>query len=285
MGEVRIVTDHAEWDSFVESSPQGTIFSTARWMDLFNKSYQIWGYYKGDTLYGGAANFDEPQPLTPFQGVLVRPMPDMKYATMMSLHNEVATELLEYLPLEFFNHYTFCDMRPFKWDGLRCAINYTYVVSLSSLTQLWTELEKSTRYEINRCSKNGISLVYLGTDTAMFDKMYNETFDNKGLDRPVATKLIQSIFANLDAECLVAFKDERPSSAVVTVRDRKRAYYILGASNHENTSAFTLWQAFHSLASRGVKEIDLVGCNDQKIGLFKRGFGGKLRPYYGVRDV
>jgi hypothetical protein len=65
--------------------------------------------------------------------------------------------------------------------------------------------------------------------------------------------------------------------------DTKRAYYIFGASNPEKigdgASSLTLWTAFENLSPR-FKEIDMVGANDYKIALFKRGFGGRLVPYF-----
>ena len=57
MADIRRV-QRDEWDSFVESSPQGTIFSKSIWLDLFDADYNIWGYYKNNNLLGGTANFE-----------------------------------------------------------------------------------------------------------------------------------------------------------------------------------------------------------------------------------
>src|SRR3990167_5464714 len=149
---VRPISDPVEWDEFVAQSPQGTVFSTSKWLNLFDRPYHIYGYYHGHNLIGGMANFDSPAPITPFQGILVKDI-EMKYARGLSLYNEVATALLPFAPKEFYNHWTFPDIRPFKWAGWKCDVRYTFVVDLTDMNALWDGLEKQTLYEITHARK------------------------------------------------------------------------------------------------------------------------------------
>ena len=80
------------------------------------------------------------------------------------------------------------------------------------------------------------------------------------------------MFKNLDSELWVASDN---SAAVILINDEHRSYYILGASTGNSTSSSVLWEAI-----KDKQEVDLVGCNDKKIALFKKGFGGELKPYY-----
>lgn len=283
METVKEITDLTYWDEFVEQSPQGTVFSSSKWLRLFG-GYHIYGCYKGGEMLGGAANFDELTPLTPYQGVLVKPQGDMKYATYCSLTNELSEALIPYLPQKFYNHWSFQDVRPFKWQGWTCDIRYTYVVDLTDMDVLWQGLEKQTRYEVNHARK--FYDVWLTPEIRAFDRLYSETFKRKGLERPVNSELIHKLAWNFNPDIFFAGDADGVASMAVFLDDSKRAYYILGASGGEgHTSSLTLWRAFEKLSKIGCKEVEMVGCNDKDIGLFKRGFGGTLTPYYGVRRV
>lgn len=281
MQEVREITDYKEWDTFVDNSPQGTIFSTTEWMQLYDVPWKVWGYYKNSNLVGGICSFEKPQPLTPFQGILTIPTPDMKYANIISLQNEVATALLYVVPQEFTNHYMYPDIRPFLWNGFSASVRYTYVVDITNLSQLWANLEKSTRYDITRAQRSHIVL-NKGIEGGFF-LLYTETFKRKGLDVPVSESLIKKIYKiGMGYSAFDAQSKELLASAIV-IFDKKRAYYILAASAVSSVPSLLLWEIFKDVASMGYKEMDLVGCNDQNIALYKRGFGGKLMPYYNVR--
>ena len=277
---VKEITDPEEWDEFVENSQQGTIFSSMKWLRLFG-NYHIYGCYKGGILLGGMANFDELTPLTPYQGILVRDMPEMKYANYCSLVGEVTESLIPYAPKQFYNHWSFQDVRPFKWNGWSCDIRYTYVVDLTNLDAVWEGLEKQTRYEVVHARKFYDS--WITPDIDVFNILYSETFKRKGVERPVDSDLVRKLNWVCNAIVFCSCTVDTVGSMAVFIEDSKRAYYILGASGEGHTSSLTLWHAFERLAKAGIKEIDLVGCNSEKIGLFKRGFGGKLTPYYGVK--
>ena len=179
MQEVKQITDLDIWDAFVASSPQGSVFSTAKWLQLYSAPWKIYGYYKNNNLVGGIGTFENLQPLTPFQGILTIPTPDIKYANIISLQNEVANQLLDVVPQEFSNHYNFPDIRPFLWAGFSARVKYTYVVDLGNLAQLWADLEKSTRYDITRAQRS--QLVFSrGFENGFFD-LYTQTFRRKGL--------------------------------------------------------------------------------------------------------
>lgn len=294
-------SEYEQWDTFVESSAQGTIFCTTTWLKIYQAPFKLYGYYSGDKLIGGLSVFEQGSsclsggprtPLTPFQGIIVYDIPGAKYANIIAFHDEVTTTLIEtleqtYTDIEVANHFSCIDIRPFIWAGYNQSVRYTYIVDLSNMDRLWGEMEKDTRYEINKARRSEI-IVKKQSDVTVFDKLYTLTFERKGLERPVSTDFICRLYSALKDKERVAIyvaegKDGTPSATVFVMWDTKRAYYILGASNPEKigdgASSLTLWTAFEDLSSR-FKEIDLVGANDYNIALFKRGFGGKLIPYF-----
>jgi len=192
----------------------------------------------------------------------------MKYTSQISLSNEIVSALVPYCPQEFYNHYTFTDIRPFKWAGYDCNVRYTYVVDENITKEL---LEKQTRYEINRYESGFIEG---GID--LFDDFYGNTFLRKGIARTASSELIRRLYHVIPNHLYMT-----EDAGVIMIRDSKRSYYILGASRDGGSSAFCLWEA---IKAEG-REVDLVGCNDYNIHLFKRGFSGKLMAYYGVTNV
>ncbi len=270
--EVRQVQSYDEWDEFVARSEQGTIFSSTTWLELMGQPYQIWGYYKGNNLIGGMANFDEPAPLTPFQGILVEPT-NSKYVTEMSRHQEVAKALIPYCPDTFCNHYTFPDIRPFKWAGWNADVKYTYVVDLRDAGKLQDSLDRQTRYDINNVDSRPIPC-----SLADFYDLYYTTFMRKGLIPTASFLIVMRIYEQLGKDVTIL---DNGKAAVFAIRDSKRSYYIMGASAGKEGSARAVWSMMYA---EGIvrPEIDLVGCNDELIARFKSGFAGKLMPYYEV---
>jgi len=285
---VREITDLNQWDSFVEKSPQGTIFCKSDWLKLYGW-FRIFGYFKNDSLLGGICGFGLKGgydsgysiPLTPFLGILIAPQPNAKYQAVMSLHNDVGENLLKFLLDEYgliriSSHYNFPDVRPFLWDSWKPSVRYTYVVDISDLTKTWANLEKQTRYDITKAQREGRPLQW---SLGYFDELYEQTFERKGMARPISRKFLKNL--NDTFECRIVGTS---SSMAYVVWDSKRAYYILGASDGTG-SALSVWAMFDGLNGMGIKEVDLVGCNNREIGLFKRGFGGELRPYYQVTNL
>lgn len=290
MAEVREITDTELWDTFVEQSQQGTIFCKTEWLKLYDFPYKIYGYFKNDTLLGGICGFEKDGfdsgysiPVTPFQGILVMNQIDAKIQAIESMQHEVTDRLIEFLAgkydkIKISNHYSFPDIRPFLWKGFTPSVRYTYVVDLTDKYKLEDNLEKQTRYEIKKARRDGI--ITLQIYMSSFDVLYDETFKRKGLERPVSREFMIK-FTRLLPKVLVATKDMNMVSGTVIIRDSKRAYYIFGASSEGHISSLTLWESLPDDRT----EIDLVGCNNRDIGLFKRGFGGQLKPYYAVTNV
>ena len=283
----------SDWDKFVAESPQGTVFSTTKWCDIFDKEYKIYTYEKGGEIFGGIIGFMEDgvfksgaTPLTPFQGVLIKPTDGMKEAKRISLYNEVTENLIAQIKNDFvystiFNHYTMDDIRPFIWNGYdKQFVRYTYVVDLADKDKLWKNLEKQTRYEIGHL-RNWQLTIHKGP-SSIFGELYGETFKRKGFPQPVSDETVWRLCDSFDATVALLQLYPHYLAGVVIVGDARRTYYILGASDGTGASSTCLWNTLEHIDG---KELDMVGANDKNIALFKRGFGGKLKAYYGVSNV
>ena len=286
------ITDFQLWDDFVEKSPQGTIFCMSDWLKLYDIPFRIYGYFKNDSLLGGICGFLEPTgdffdsgftiPLAPFMGVLVAPQPDAKYTAIMSMHKDITEALLAFLYgehrfIKIANHYTVPDVRSFTWEEWKPSIRYTYTVDISDKNTAWDNLEKQTRYDITRARRDGQEITMWSL--SWFDKLYDQTFQRKGMERPLSTEFLKKLYDTFPSKIVGTAQ-----SMAYSVYDSKRAYYILGASDGTG-SALSVWSMLDGLHGMGIKEVDLVGCNDREIANFKSGFGGTLRPYYCVTNI
>jgi len=46
-------TEYDNWDKFVASSPQGTLFHKSYWLRASGRDFRIYGYFKGEELFAG----------------------------------------------------------------------------------------------------------------------------------------------------------------------------------------------------------------------------------------
>uniref|UniRef100_A0A6M3IIW2 Putative acetyltransferase n=1 Tax=viral metagenome TaxID=1070528 RepID=A0A6M3IIW2_9ZZZZ len=285
--------EHKDWDALVERSPQGTIFSTSRWLKLFDRDFWIYGVYdEGDRLQGGMVFFDSETSchsggvITQFQGILVDNV-TMKPVKLLS-HTINITEVIiesleEYKHIEICNHYNLTDIRPFIWNKFKQEVRYTSVVNLSDLSKVWEEMDKDTRNQINLAEKSNLT-IKINRGYIDFDRLYAQTFERKGLERTASAQLITKLFKYIDNFLYMVYKDGKPLAGVIIIWDEKRAYYILGASdtNDYGASYMALWSAFSHI-SEFKNEIDLVGVNNPMISMFKLSFGGDIKPYFVAR--
>ena len=271
------------WDKFLEGTEQGNLFCSTKWLSLYNPPLVVYGCIKGDRLVGGISGlvdngFTGVFPLTQSTGVVVEHL--SKYATQCSLENEVALRLIEAMErdhkvIDIANHYTFTDIRPFLWKGYTPRVKYTYVVDIRDITTAWSRMEQDTRYEINRAEKRGAE----ARDGTMeeFIGLYYGMWERKELESPVSKEFLLNMARVIPNDILVT-----DTAGAVMVYDSKRAYYILGASTEKGDSSYIVWEAMKQARVKGYTEVDMVGANTQSIALFKRGFGGVLKPYYQV---
>ncbi len=268
----KIITDLQVWDKFVAKSPQGSVFCISAWLKLYDE-WRTVGLYRNDSLIGAVPFIRNSSGynvnLTPYQGILCE-NDHLQYR----LAEEIATSFLFPIGLSF--HWSFQDIRPFIWDGYSQKVKFTYVVNSEWVME---NLEKDTRYLVRQYLKNG-SVVSKGCPDKFWD-IYYTTFQRKGLPLPIEKRFFDQMIKTIPNDVFLCEKDGVVTSGAVIIYDNKRGHYILGGSDGEGSSSLTVYTALVE-AFKKVTEVDLVGCNNQKIGLFKRGFGGILTPYYQV---
>jgi lipid II:glycine glycyltransferase (peptidoglycan interpeptide bridge formation enzyme) len=302
-------SEYRAWDSFVASSPQGTIFNTSLWAsiirEVFGVQHTVYGVLEGDQLVGGISLFHKKKaglnvathlPLTPYNGILFRALQGEKSQKTSTERQEIMRVLLERLEKEFkfihlVLHPSICDMRPFLWRHWRTLPQYTHINLLNDLEQTWTHLSSSLRRKINRAEESHIKIVEKDDPTLLlkFQEMsYAKANLKPVLPPPIFQRYCEAvkragllrIFSAVDAEANV-----HAERAVVVHGDQ--AYdWIAGTNSQiedEHANQLVVWEILKRLSAERVQTFDFLGANTQSVTEFKRAFGGKFACYFEVK--
>jgi hypothetical protein len=316
------VENLAEWDSLVDRSPQGTLFSESAYLSVSGRQCDRFLVKQGiETKAGvcvvrsesrGVCELDD---LVIYGGIMF--VLDDKRQLVKRRHDEF--QLTEFVIQQLDQVYSriaialspqFHDMRPFLWHHYhdvdpalkyRLDLRYTSYVNISSLrncgdkseeTECFSAMETVRRYSVREARKKG-GAVRVGTDGSRLVEFYRTMMAQQGEHQPdIKLDRMRIIVDKLAADGRGAVyevlnRDGQVIYVTVYGWDKKRAYYLFGAGHAEISEPWqgTLvhWEAFKDLATRvGIAEVDMEGVNSPQRGWFKLGFGGDMRPYYQV---
>jgi lipid II:glycine glycyltransferase (peptidoglycan interpeptide bridge formation enzyme) len=177
-------------------------------------------------------------------------------------------------------------------EGLHCQ---TIIIDLSlSDEEILQKSRKSTRYEIRRAQKIGLSvnIAEKEGEVRSFYYLLRNTGHTKGFRVPAYSfflKLWDMVLKdqNLGILLMTYFQD-RPVSGSIILKHGKRAVYSWGASNREHgqnipKNHLAIWKGILWAREKGCSLFDMGGYagtpeNDsmENIDLFKKGFGGNF---------
>jgi hypothetical protein len=243
--------EYAEWDSFVDKSPQGTVFHKASWLQSIDDyGFKIVACTHKENIVAGiplpytkrfGVRFALNPPFTSYLGVIFRES-NQKYNVKLSFERELSKALTEtvkniapYVKYKF--HYNFVDPLPFVYAGFSFSTHFNYVLNLEgNLASILGDMEKDTRNRIARSlrydlefsnsSKEMEELVCLARASGRARKnqtppIRREGYYGRCLDAFSKIKAVTSIIAK-DGDDLLA--------GGTIAYDSKSAYYILGGS-------------------------------------------------------
>jgi len=316
---LRSVMPGPDWDEFVESSPQGTIFVQSEFLYTSGTRPSLWYCLKNEQVMGAAALFESADGLDcihtglfVYSGILFKPADPMQNASQTSSeHFRITSSIIrdlvkKYRRVEMAVHHSFSDLRPFLWHNYETSgphfdtsIRYTSLINLKGVADaalqnnpIYLACNKSRRQVIRYALRAEIKTTE-GYQRESFESLYRKTFEFQGITVPeTELNAILSATDSLNAKGrLRMYSAQAPGEAVGSIAvfglDSKRAYYLYGANNPALRSGYTgtavLWSAFQALAKENVKEVDLEGINSPKRGYFKLSFGGTITPYHILR--
>jgi hypothetical protein len=295
------MSQHAEYDRLVETSPQGSLFGSAWWLDAVAPgSWRPNGLIEDGEMiaawptvvrrgrfgveHGGA-------PLTPWLGPLFGA--DLR----RSSEDEVTGRLLEgigrYAQLTARCSPAYDYWTPLYWRGFTQTTRYTWRIDdLSDLEASFARLRNKVRGAVRRGEREGLSVQPGTLDD--FLAIHSDTLErqNRSGDRAgrQALRRLDPAAAERDARSILVARDQegRAAAAGYFVFDHRTTYYLLGGISATAASPYAvpllLWTAIQQAAARDTR-FDFEGSMLRPIELLVRGFGGDPVPYSVVRHT
>jgi len=308
-----------KWDSFVENSINGTLFSTSIYLEGSRVNYKLFYCYKKEELRAAIAIIENEtseaiilDDLIIYNGIMYnKPMNKQNHAQQFSeqfkIQEFIANELIKkYKNIELSLHPSIVDIRAIVWVNYgtdlpkyNTNIRYTSYIDISDFktskkledVSIYNKASTSRRQQIRYAIKKKYRTEVI-TDVSLMIEFYQKTMNRQDIQvekekltrmEKLALKLLQNNMAKIYASY-----DEynEIGSMAFFSWDNRRAYYLFGANDpakrdgHSGTNV--LWDAFNDLSKMGVNEVDLEGINSPARGWFKLSFGGDIVPYYEI---
>jgi lipid II:glycine glycyltransferase (peptidoglycan interpeptide bridge formation enzyme) len=285
-----------KWDEVVYSMPGGTIFHTLKWIKIIEKNQALHakyiGIYLDDRLIGifplfikkfwfikvAASPFVVED--TPYMGPVIDPsnMTDL----LPALDAYLKKNKIHYLRTISNGFY---DVKNAHSSYIFIKKN-THILDLKrTKEELWKNLEGRCRTAIRKAQKSDVVANIMKTRDYI-EKYYliiEEVYHRQNKPCPNSRKFYYDMwdsFGQSNAIFLSAKYSEEIIAGAIIILDRKRAYYLNGASKHEfrslSASNLLLWEAINIVKERGAEQFDFVGSDILRLAKFKKSFGGQL---------
>lgn len=300
-------SDFNSYDELVDESLEGSIFHKTWWLNIFREYYgssynvDFYGIFENNRLIAGmpvpinhkyGMRFIHNPRLTPYSGPFFAKI-DMKKPSKISHKKEINALFAETLKRNgLVLHYSFyhnnTDLQPYIWNGFDVEVFYTYILEISELNNVWQNMDRKRRNDINKFSKQNYDIKYgsishfIELNRNSMNRQSHEIYNEK-----IWTTIFNECKKNNCCEVFSVLIDNEPISSLFLVWDNKMAYYIGGgiSNNSQGAMSFLIWEAIkYTKEKLKLYNFDFEGSSVQSIELFFRKFGGNITPMLTIRD-
>lgn len=311
--EVRQITNKSEWEKFVLSQSHTLFVQSSHYGEFYEKMGEkswIFGVFDGDKLVGGSLVVSTHAKRGSFLYLPYGPFGEGAEILFVYL-KKIAKE----------NKFDFIRCSPFwsidsggedilRQSGFRPAPMHilaenTWLLDLSkSEDELLAQMEKTHRYLIRRCEKEGVRIEKSTNKDALeqFNNIHDETAKRHNFHRfskDYIEKEFKTFVQHDEAMVISGFlPNGRIDSSSIIVFFGNMAAYRHGASlnldNRLSTSYLVQWEAIKEAKRRGIKWYNFWGVIPAKAGKnhpfygithFKKGFGGSQLDLVHCHDL
>jgi len=294
-----------QWDSFVVSSPDGSIYNMAQYLDVFcdvtSAQFKILAVLKNDDIFGGIAlyerrsrlgTFVSPRLFLYYNGFVLKDF-ETHYPSKRTGRQIEVMSLLEkhlsknkYARLLLNNRSTINDVRLFKQRGWNIDLNYTYVAPITDLKLLWDRTEQNLRRLINRCAKQDVTFTK-DDDFESFFRMHMGIHQRKGVSLYLPYDQFKLYFERLSSQglCQLYFARLRGggqpiASQLVLLGSHPVTHTVCAGADADylkmGVNPFLRWKVFEDLAHQGYTGNDLTDAALNPVTHFKSQLGANL---------
>lgn len=302
------------WDRIVDSSPQGTLFHTWKWLKIAEKYtdtklYPILGL-KGTVVIGilpifhmkkyGISSAFSPPPSTaiPYMGPVIEKYENYKQSKKESMDKNFQRSVDSYLfsglncgfiTLSLTSSH---DPRPYKWAGYQLDPIFDYHIDINqNITSIWQNMDANLKGHIKRTEKNGISIEN-GSKNDLIDIYHSLERRYLEQKRPATVSkdyliALYDTFSPTNLKVFVAKQNGNTVGGIVTLLFKDRVLYWIGGakppSANFSPNDLAQWEAIKFANSQGYKIYEEIGAGTERLSEFKAKYNPKLVHRYSVK--
>ncbi|KAA3614095.1 MAG: GNAT family N-acetyltransferase [Calditrichaeota bacterium] len=298
--------EYPSWDTFVELSPQGTLFHTTQWARIiehvFKRSFEILVLNKNDHICAGILYWPKKVmflnaitniPNTTYQGIIFQQPISTKSSTVNAEYQQQVEIILNKLTSEF--HLIdiplspgIVDIRPFEWAGFKAKTSYTYTFPIIDFEMLKKQFSQDLRRKIKKIL-NSENVFKESTETKLVAQFVMDSYKkhntSPAISQPLLKAFMDNCIENKIGRLFYQHSNGKPVAGIFILSDNKTIYALFSgiSKTARNEINSELLHTFILIQPEFIgKNFDFLGANTQYFEQFKRSFGGNLGPYFKV---
>jgi lipid II:glycine glycyltransferase (peptidoglycan interpeptide bridge formation enzyme) len=292
------------WDSFVQASPQGMIYSSHYYISALEPEWQAVIVRSNDmihavmpfTLKSKAGISYSTQPIfTQYWGIMFRPA-EANTAKSFEQKRQWVKLMLKTLPdIKLFDYNFSPDFDyplPFFWNGYSVSPRYSNHIDLSKTKdELWSNISEKARGHIRKTEKDGIAVTY-GNEPdeviKIFRKAKEEKIKNMTDSHYKAIADIAHHYAQKGMCYTIIARDAEGQAIAGTIyfKFRGTTIHFLGTTDPEykgrGAMSLIIWTAIQK-AKDDCHTFDFEGSMIEPIEQFFLSFGSTPTPYLNIK--
>ena len=305
---VEQLEDKEQWDEFVETSPQGSLFHKWDFLKTVERhsKYEFLPYcvYSGEELRcifplfirrnRGLTVMNSPPPNTQisYLGPAFDPSVEARKATpkekiFEEVTDEVCREIDKIAPnlVSFTTVPNLLDLRFFIWKNYREHLRMTYAVDLERpLNEIWASFTRRCRQRIKQLSPYSPEIQQTNDVSTLLD-IWRPRFSELGIEVPLLSdSYLKELVAAFPQDITVYTLsiDGMVATAIACCAMQKERYglWIGGVSARRDlgVNEYLDWEVIKRAKSEGFKKLDL-GVSDAGPARYKSKFNPVLEPF------
>ena len=289
--------EYPKWDIFVDTSPQGSIYTKSFYLDCIGYSYTIAVVEKGQSIKGGivtARNEVQMQtnPLfTKYLGVLYSPDTFQKTGATYKIDREILENVTPRGVWSYSFHPNYKNWLCFYWKGFKQTTCYTYQIDFRNKDDFRSRYGEKVKAPLRVSKKNELLIDDIDIET--FVEVNRSTYVARNTKPPYSDERLTNLLNALSKHDCIYIKsvkdhDGNTHATAAIIYDHRMSNLILNGSDPKyrkfggNTM---LIDHMLEYSSKNHAILDFEGSMHERIEAFYRGFGGELTPYYKITKI
>ena len=311
---LEIIRDKAVWDSFVDSSYNGTLFHKWDFLKTAEKHTSTrlytYGILKGDELIGLFPVFvmkkyslkfaftSPPKTGMIYSGVvLTKEFPRLKRDKKDGILEKIA-DSIDYILNENSPQYfhmnlapPWIDVREFVWRKYNIVPRYTYILDLTrSIDKLWGLLKKETRRKIKKIRDSNTITFERVENLESIYKIIRARYNALGLATPIInsdylSELQKNFPNNIEGYLIRSKEDNSILTGQIIVKYRNRFITWMGGTKITSNTFlpdYIMWKFIEMAKLEGFEVFDFGGANTKRLIHFKSKFNPNLELHFEI---